>query len=338
MLAVVMTAPGGPEVLERRELPEPSLTHDTDMLVRVKAAGVNPVDTKMRAKPTAYPAPLPPVLGCDGAGVVQAVGKAVTGFKPGDEVFYCQAPHHDRLGSYAQYALVDYRLAAIKPKHMSFTDAAGMPLALITAWEALHDRAGIKEWHKVLIHAGAGGVGHIAIQLARLAGAEVCVTVGSKDKAKFARSFGANHTIDYKEKNFVEDVLNWSGGRGVDIAFDTVGGKTLADTFSAVRYYGDVVTLLAPGPEMDWSVPRTRNQRVSFELMLIPVFTGLGQAMEHQGGILRRGAELFEARELRIHVDKTFPLEHAAAAHALVASGKTKGKIVLTVDQDLPQQ
>lgn len=332
MKAIVMTAPGGPEVLELRDLPEPRLTGDTDILVRVKAAGVNPVDTKMRAKPAVYPAPLPPVLGCDGSGVVRAVGKDVTGFKPGDEVYYCQAPHHDRLGQYAEYALVDHRLVARKPRRMSFTDAAALPLVLITAWEALHDRAGIKQWHKVLIHAGAGGVGHIAIQLARLAGAEVCVTAGSADKAEFARALGANHVINYKEKNFVEDVLDWTSGKGVDIAFDTVGGRTLADSFSAVRHYGDVVTLLAPGPEIDWSVPRARNQRLSFELMLIPVFLGMGDAMAHQGGILRRGTELFEARELRIHVDKTFPLERAAEAHALVASGKTKGKIVLTVD------
>ncbi|MBI5783274.1 MAG: zinc-dependent alcohol dehydrogenase family protein [Gammaproteobacteria bacterium] len=332
MKAIAMTASGGPEVLELQELPEPRLTRDTDVLVRVKAAGVNPVDTKMRAKPTAYPSPLPPVLGCDGAGVIEAVGKVVTGFKPGDEVYYCQAPHHDRLGNYAQYALVDHRLVAKKPKRMSFTDAAAAPLVLITAWEALHDRARIEAGHKVLIHAGAGGVGHVAIQLARLAGAEVCATVGSADKAEFARSFGANHTINYKEKNFVQAVLDWTGGQGVDIAFDTVGGKTLAETFSAVRHYGDVVTLLAPGPEMDWGVPRVRNQRLSFELMLIPVFFGLADAMTHQGEILRRGTELFEARELRIHVDKTFPLERAAEAHVLVASGKTKGKIVLTVD------
>lgn len=332
MKAIVMTAPGGPEVLEPRDLPVPKLVHDTDLLVRVQAAGVNPVDLKMRAKPAGYPAPLPPVLGCDGAGVVQAVGPAVTGFRPGDEVYYCQAPHHDRLGNYAQYAVVDHRLAARKPKRMSFTDAAVVPLVLITAWEALHDRAGIKPWHKVLIHAGAGGVGHIAIQLARLVGAEVCTTVGSAEKAEFARALGANHTINYKEKNFVEDVLAWTGGQGADIAFDTVGGKTLADSFAAVRHYGDVVTLLAPGPEMDWSVPRVRNQRLSFELMLIPVFTGMADAMAHQGGILRRAAELFEARELRVHVDRTFPLERAAEAHALLASGKTKGKIVLTVD------
>lgn len=332
MKAIVMKSPGGPEVLELRDLPEPELTRETDMLVRVKAAGVNPVDTKMRANPRAYPGPIAPVLGCDGAGSVQAVGAAVTGIKPGDEVYYSQGPVRDRLGSYAQFALVDYRLAARKPKRMSFTDAAAAPLVLITAWEALQDRTGVQGWHKVLVHAGAGGVGHVAIQLARLAGAEVCTTVGSEDKAEFARSLGANHTINYKEKNFVEAVLDWSGGQGVDIAFDTVGGKTLAETFSAVRYYGDVVTLLAPGPEMDWSVPRVRNQRVSFELMLIPVFFELAEAMTHQGEILRRCTELFEARELRIHVDKTFPLEHAAEAHKLIASGKTKGKVVLTVD------
>ena len=332
MKAIVMTTPGGPEVLKLQDLPGPVLSQDTDILVRVKAAGVNPVDTKMRAKPTVYPAPLPPVLGCDGAGVVEAVGKAVKDFMPGDQVYYCQAPHHDRLGNYAQRALVDYRLVAKKPKRLSFAEAAAAPLVLITAWEALHDRVDIKSWHKLLVHAGAGGVGHVAIQLARIAGAEVCATVGSADKAEFARSFGATRTINYKQEDFVAAVLDWTSGQGADIAFDTVGGKTLADTFSAVRYYGDVVTLLAPGPEMDWNVPRGRNQRVSFELMLVPVFFGLSEAMTHQGEILRRGAELIEAGELRVHVDKTFPLERAAEAHALVVSGKTMGKVVLNVD------
>ena len=332
MKAIVMSSPGGPEVLKREQLPDPVLTQGTDVLVRVKAAGVNPVDTKMRSKPGGYPAPLPPVLGCDGAGVVEAVGQAVKDFRPGDEVFYCQAPHHDRLGSYAERALVDHRLVAKKPRRMSFAQAAATPLALITAWEALHDRADVKSWDKVLVHAGAGGVGHIAIQLARIAGAEVCTTVGSANKAEFARSFGANLTIHYKEQNFVQAVLDWTGGQGADIAFDTVGGKTLADTFAAVRYYGNVVTLLAPGPELDWSIPRARNQRVSFELMLIPVFFDLAEAMVHQGGILRRGAELIQAGELRIHVDTTFPLDRAADAHALLSSGKTTGKVVLTVD------
>jgi NADPH2:quinone reductase len=158
---------------------------------------------------------------------------------------YYQAPHHDRLGSYAQYALVDQRLVAKKPKRLSFAEAAAAPLVLITAWEALHDRVDIKSWHKLLVHAGAGGVGHIAIQLARIAGAEVCATVGSADKAEFARSFGATRTINYKEENFVTAVLDWTGGQGVDIAFDTVGGKTRRN-LSAVRYYGDVAHCSRP--------------------------------------------------------------------------------------------
>lgn len=327
-----MTTPGGPEVLKLQDLPDPILSKDTDILVRVKAAGVNPVDIKMRANPGSYPVPLPSVLGCDGAGIIEAVGQAVAGFKPGDQVFYCQAPHQDRLGSYAPYALVDHRLVARKPKRLSFTQAAAAPLVLIAAWEALHDRVEVKSWHKVLVHAGAGGVGHVAIQLARIAGAEVCTTVGSADKAEFAKSFGANHTINYKDENFVQAILDWTDGKGVDIAFDTVGGKTLADTFAAVCFYGNVVTLLQPGPEVDWSVPRLRNQRLSLEIMLTPVFYGLTEAMAHQGGILRRGAELFEAGELRMHVDTAFPLERAAEAHALVTSGKTKGKIVLTIE------
>jgi NADPH2:quinone reductase len=330
--AIVMTAPGGPEVLRLQDLPDPALDKDTDILVRVKAAGINPVDIKMRTNPSSYPAPLPPVLGCDGAGIVEAVGKAVADFQPGDQVFYCQAPHHDRCGSYASYALVDHRLVARKPKRLSFAQAAAAPLVLITAWEALHDRVAVKSWHKVLVHAGAGGVGHVAIQLARIAGAEVCTTVSSADKAEFARSCGANRTINYKDENFVRAVLDWTEGKGVDIAFDTVGGKTLADTFAAVCFYGDVVTLLQPGPEVDWSVPRLRNQRLSLEIMLAPVFCGLTEAMAHQGGILHRGAELFEAGELRWHVDTTLPLERAVDAHALVTSGKTKGKIVLTIE------
>ncbi|MHB8742271.1 MAG: zinc-dependent alcohol dehydrogenase family protein [Sulfuricaulis sp.] len=333
MKAIVTTTPGGPEVLKLQDLPDPELRLDTDILVRVKAAGINPVDLKMRTNPNSYLAPLPPVLGCDGAGIIEAVGRSVTDFKPGDQVFYCQTPHHERLGSYASYALVDHRLVARKPKRLSFIQAAAAPLVLIAAWEALHDRVGMKSWHKVLVHAGAGGVGHVAIQLARIAGAEVCTTVGSADKADFAKSLGASHTINYRNENFVRAILDWTNGTGVDIAFDTVGGKTLADTFAAVCFYGDVVTLLQPGPEVDWSVPRLRNQRLALEIMLTPVFYGLIEAMAHQGGILRRAAELFEAGELRVHVDTTFPLERAAEAQDLVASGNAKGKIVLIIDQ-----
>lgn len=332
MQAVVMTAPGSPEVLHLQEMPAPVLKQDTDILVRVKAAGLNPVDLKMRTKPSAYPAPIPPVLGCDGAGIVEATGMAAKNFKKGDEVYFCQSPAHERFGTYAQYALVDYRLAAKKPKSMSFEQAAAGPLVLITAWEALHDRAHIKPGDKILIHAGAGGVGHVAIQLARIAGTQVCTTLGAREKIEFVTLFGANKTILYKEENFVEATLAWSNGQGVDMAFDTVGGKTFSDTFNAVRYFGDVVSLLLPGADTDWSAARTRNLRVSFELMLIPVFYKLTEAMQHQGEILKRCAELIDQKKLWVHVDTILPLARAADAHTLLASGKTKGKVVLTVD------
>jgi len=332
MKAIVMTAPGGPEVLKLQDVPDPVLRRDTDILVRVKAAGINPVDTKMRAKPGAYPAPIPPVLGCDGAGVVEAVGKAVTELKPGDEVYYCQCPAHDRFGNYAQYALIDYRLVAKKPRTMTFEQAAAAPLVLITAWEALHDRVRVQPGQKVLVHAGAGGVGHVAIQLARLADAEVCTTLGAREKMEFVAGLGVTRTILYKEENFVPAVLDWTGGRGVDVAFDTVGGKTFSDTFGVVRHYGDVVTLLQPGPEVDWSIARERNLRVSFELMLIPVFRGFTDAMRHQGEILKRCAGPIETGKLRVHAGTVLPLAQAAEAHALLAAGKVVGKIVLTID------
>jgi NADPH2:quinone reductase len=332
MQAIVTTRPGGPEVLEARELAKPVLERDTDLLVRVKAAGVNPIDTKLRAKPASYPVPVPAVLGCDGAGVVEAVGAGVTDFRPGDAVYYCQPPHHERLGSYAEYVLVDQRLAARKPRGLSFTQAAAAPLVLISAWEALHDRAGVKSGDKVLVHAGAGGVGHMAIQIACIAGAEVCTTVSSAAKAELARELGAARAIDYRTEDFAPAVLGWSGGHGADIALDTVGGRALTETFRAVRRYGDVVTLVPATPEVDWNAPRLRNQRVSFQMMVMPVFFGIDAAIEHQGAILRRATELFEAGLLRVHVERSFPLAEAAAAHALLAAGGIKGKLVLTVD------
>jgi NADPH2:quinone reductase len=332
MKAIVMTAPGGPEVLALQDLPMPALTRDTDVLVRVHAAGINPVDTKMRAKPSGYPAPLPAVLGCDGAGVIEAVGRAVSGFRVGDAVYYSSAPHHDRLGSYAEVALVDHRLLAPKPASLSFAQAAAAPLVLITAWEALHDRVGIAAGQRVLVHAGAGGVGHVAIQLARLAGCEVATTVSTRAKAEFVRALGATRIISYREENFVQAALNWTDGAGVDVAFDTVGGQTLADSFAAVRVYGDVVTLLATAPEIDWALVRLRNQRLSFELMLTPAFLDLGPAMAHQGETLRQAAALLDAGKLRIEVGATLPLARAAEAHQLLATGQTPGKIVLVLD------
>jgi NADPH2:quinone reductase len=332
MKAVYIEVGGGPEVLRHGELPQPQCTRDTQVLVRIKAAGVNPIDTKLRAAPERFPLSMPAILGCDGAGVVEAVGDAVDGFQPGDEVYFSQPGFNRRQGSYAQYAVVDGSLLAPKPKSLSFIEAAAAPLVLITAWEALHDRAQVQAGHKVLIHAGAGGVGHVAIQLAKLAGASVCATVSTAEKAEFAQRLGADKSILYKEQDVHAEVLQWSNGEGVDIAFDTVGGKVLESCFPCVKLYGDVVTILQPEANMNWTLARQRNVRFAFELMLAPVMLEVEEAKRHQGEILQQCAQLIDDGLLRVVVAKTFALEEARQAHEFLQQQHPMGKVVLTLE------
>lgn len=332
MKAIVMTAIGGPGVLQLREIEKPVLRRDTDLLIRLNAAGINPVDTKLRGRGTYYPGRLPAILGCDGAGIVEAAGVAAQRFKPGDEVYFCNGGIGGEPGNYAEYTVVDERYTARKPASLSFAQAAAAPLALITAWESLHDRGRLQAGQRVLIHAGAGGVGHLAIQLAKIAGAQVCTTVGSAAKADFARGLGADEAILYKQTDFVRAVLDWSDDKGVDLALDTVGGKIFSTTFSAVRFYGDLVTLLQPGAETDWKEARQRNLRVSHELMLSPMYYGLAEARQHQAWILEQCATLFDTGRLKIALSHTFPLEEAAKAHQLLEKGSATGKIALIME------
>lgn len=332
MKAVIMTAVGGPEVLQPAEVATPGIERPGEMLVRLKAAGINPIDTKLRGHGTYYPDRLPAILGCDGAGVVEAVGETVTRFKPGDAVYFCNGGIGGHPGTYAEYAVVDQEFAARKPETLSFTEAAAVPLVLITAWEALHDRAHIDTGQTVLIHAGSGGVGHVAIQLARLAGARVCTTVSSKDKAAFVTDLGAELTIDYRAQDFVQVARAWTDGDGVDVAFDTVGGATFEQTLGAVRLYGDVVTLLQPGPDVNWTQARIHNLRIGLELMLAPMYLGQRASQGHQANILADGARLIDAGQLRVHVAQVFPLDQAGAAHAQLQRGGYIGKLVLDID------
>jgi NADPH2:quinone reductase len=158
-------------------------------------------------------------------------------------------------------------------------------LVLLTAWEALHDRARLVEGQRVLIHGGAGGVGHVAIQLAKAAGARICTTISSPEKADFAHALGAEYCINYLEEDLVEAVMDWSEGEGVDIALDTVGPEVFRRTIPAVAHYGDLVTILDPGPELDLKEARLRNLRISLELMLTPMLRDLPRARTHQGDI-----------------------------------------------------
>jgi NADPH2:quinone reductase len=332
MKAVVMQAPGGPDVLRHQEFPVPGIKHDTDVLVRLRAAGLNPVDAKLRQNPGSYSMPLPVVLGFDGAGVVEATGKAVTRFAPGDEVYFCHPSFGGRSGCYAHYTVVPEILLAQKPARLTFTEAAAVPLALITAWESLFERAGVQAGQKVLVHGGAGGVGHLAIQLAKQAGAEVCTTVSSQTKATIVETLGAIEHIFYRVEDFAQAVLRWSDGQGVDVALDTVGGQTFEHTFAAVGYGGRLVTLLQPASSTNWSVARQRNLSIGLELMLSPTYLEIPQAQRAQSRILEACAPRFDSDELRVWVTQTYPLKDAAQAHHDLENGTQIGKLVLEID------
>jgi NADPH2:quinone reductase len=326
--AIVMTAPGGPEVLELREIPEPAIRSPHEVKVRIRAAGINPVDTKLRARGTFYPDAGPAVLGCDGAGVVVETGSAVSRVSVGDEVWFCEGGLGGAQGCYAEYVVLDENLARRKPASLSFYEAAASPLVLITAWEALHDRARIRAGDKVLIHAAAGGVGHVAVQLAALAGARVMGVVGSQEKAEFVRALGAEHCV-IRDRDFVAAALEWTGGEGADIVLDTVGGDVFRRSIEAVAHYGDLVTILEPPADLNWKEARNRNLRIGIVLMLTPMLRDLPAARRHQGEILDRCAELFDAGKLKVHVDRVLPLEEAAEAHRLIERHATTGKLVL---------
>ncbi len=333
MLAVVMSNPGEPDVLKPAEIPLPGLPDPSHLRVRLIAAGVNPVDAKLRRNGTYYPDTPSPVLGCDGAGVVDAVGAAVRRFRPGDEVYFFQGGIGREQGCYAQYVTVHEDYVAAKPARLSFLEAAALPLVVITAWEALHDRTRLAAGQRVLIHAAAGGVGHVAVQLARNADAHVAATVSGDQKAEFVRGLGAEHLIDYRLQDFVQSALDWSDGEGVDISFDTVGGTTFCRSFAATRVYGQVVTILQTSCEADaLKTARLRNQSISYELMLAPQLLGMHEARRAQCRILERAARMVDEGMLDVHVSQAFPLASAAEAHRLIESGHTTGKIVLSID------
>ncbi|MEM7555218.1 MAG: zinc-dependent alcohol dehydrogenase family protein [Cyanobacteria bacterium P01_A01_bin.84] len=334
MKAVVINKNGSPDVLQIQEVPPPSSPGETEILVGLVAAGVNPIDTKLRKRGTFYPEKMPAILGCDGAGIVKAVGVGVKKFRVDDRVYFCNGGLGEHQGNYAEYTTVDEKFAALKPAAVSFVEAAAAPLVLITAWEALYERGRLQPGDKVLIHAGAGGVGHVAIQLAKLKGADVCTTISSAQKANFVRGLGADCAINYQQTDFVKAVLDWTNGEGVDLAFDTVGGKILENSFPAVRIYGDIVTILEPAKDTVWKVARSRNLRIGLELMLTPALQNIVSAKEHHAEILEQCAQWMNAGQLKIHVQHQFPLAEAQSAHQLLENGSMTGKIVLVMSNE----
>lgn len=332
MKAILMNQPGGAQTLRYADVPRPELSGANSLLVRLRAAGVNPLDTKLRKGGTYFPDKLPTLLGCDGAGVVESVGAAVTRFKPGDAVYFCHGGIGGEPGNYAEFTVIHENYAAAKPKNLSFEQAAAVPLVLITAWESLFDRVALQSGQTVLIHAAAGGVGHVAVQLAKHAGARVAATVGSAEKGELARRLGAEKIIDYTREDFAQAALDWTGGKGVDAVFDTVGGATFQRSFAAAKVYGKIATLLQSDcPPADIKLARLRNLSIHFELMLTPMVLDMRDARIAQRKILETGAKMIEDGQLEIIVSHILPLEQAARAHEQIEAGHGIGKIVLTM-------
>jgi NADPH2:quinone reductase len=328
MKAIHMIAAGDADVLSPVDIDEPQ-AGPGQVKVRIHAAGVNPLDTKLRSRGVFFDDALPAVLGCDGAGTIEAVGTGVDTLAPGDAVWFCHGGLGREPGNYAEKTVLDAALARRKPQALDFEQAAAAPLVLITAWEALFDRAALAAGQTVLVHGGAGGVGHVAIQLAAQVGARVCTTVGNADNAAFASALGAEHIIDYTRDDVAASVMQWTRGRGVDVALDIMGGRVFSDTFAAMAHYGTLVTLLDPGSGIDWKQARNRNLRIGFELMLTPMLEDLPEARRHQGEILDRCAALCDRGELRVEVSRSLALAQAAEAHRQIETGHTRGKIVL---------
>jgi NADPH:quinone reductase len=331
MRAVLMTAVGGPEVLKVAELPEPEIKGDHGVLVRLRAASINPADYKQRAQGVGS-TPLPVVLGADGAGVVAATGAAVTRVSPGDEVYFCDGGFGGVPGTYQEVKVIDERYLARKPERLSFVEAAAAPLVTITAWEAQRERARVGPGQSVLVQAGAGGVGHMSVQIARLAGAHVATTVTSGPKEELAASLGAELRIDYTREDVGAKLRAWTGLDGADVVHDTVGGKTFTACFSLVRPYGDLVSNVeSPWEDEAVTAMHDRNLRVSFTWMPAPLVFGWPEQRERQRGILEQAAAHFDDGDLRVQVGATFPLEQAADAHRALQSGQVIGKAVLTM-------
>ena len=253
MKAIFATAPGGVEVLQLREIDKPALPSPHHLRVKLAAAGVNPVDTKLRARPAYYPDKLPAILGCDGAGVVEETGSAVTRFKAGDAVYFYNGGIGDEPGCYAEYTTLHEDYCAAKPANLALQDSAALPLVLITVWEALQERTQLQAGQTILIHAGAGGVGHVAVQLAHHLGARVAVTVSDEKKAGLVHGLGAEKIINYRTQDFVQETLNWTAGQGADVVFDTVGGDTFLHSLNATRIGGKVVSLLSTALPLAYS-------------------------------------------------------------------------------------
>lgn len=325
MQALVLNRYNGPLELTEISIPQPA---HGQVRVRIAASGLNPLDTKIRAGSAAHAKhPLPLVLGIDMAGVVDAVGSGVTAFKVGDEVYGMTGGVGGLQGSLAQYAAVDADLLAIKPANLSMREAAALPLAFITSYSGIVDRAHLQPEQTVLVQGGAGGVGHVSVQLARALGAQVFATASSLDHDLVTR-LGAT-PIDYQAQSVDQYVESLTHGAGFDLVVDTVGGPTLDASFAAVKHFGHVVSALGWGTHA--LAPLSfREATYSGVFTLYPLLTGKHRA--HHGEMLREATRLTEAGKLSPNLDpRRFDLGSAELAYDAITNATARGKIVVDI-------
>lgn len=322
MKAQILKSFGGPEAFELRDVPKP-VPQAGQVLVRVHATSINPLDFQVRRGDYADYVPLPSITGHDVSGVVEAVGPGVTSFVPGDEVWYTPQIF-DGPGSYAEYHVASESIIGKKPASLSHLQAATLTLVGGTAWEALVVRAALRVGESILVHGGAGGVGHVAIQLAKAMGAKVFTTVREAN-FEFARSLGADVVIDYAQEDYVDAVLRETGGQGVDVVFDTIGGDTLTRSPDVLAQLGRVVSIVdIAQPE---NVVQAWGKNASYHF----VFT------RQNRGKLDELAALVDRGQLRPHVGAVFSLADIPRAHALLESPNNglRGKIAIAVEPSL---
>ncbi len=318
MKAVVLNSFGGPEAFELRELPQP-VPGAGQVLVRVHATSVNPLDFQVRRGDYPDLVPLPAITGHDVSGVVEAVGAGVTAFAPGDEVWYTPQIFGGH-GSYAEYHVAAENIIGKKPASLSHLEAASLSLVGGTAWEALVGRAALRVGETILIHGGAGGVGHVAIQLAKAIGARVITTVRAAN-FEFARSMGADVLIDYENEDYVDAVMRETSGRGVDVVVDTIGGDTLSRSAEALAQLGRLVTIVDIAQAQNLIHAWGKNASYHF------VFT------RQNRGKLDELSALVERGQLRPHIGATYTLAEIPLAHARLESRDQglRGKIAIAV-------
>jgi NADPH:quinone reductase-like Zn-dependent oxidoreductase len=313
MKAMIIKAFGGSEVFEPQEMPKPQ-PGANQVLVKVHATSINPVDFKIRQAGSWAGVKPPAIIGYDVSGVIEAVGEEVKDFKVGDEVFYTPEIFGGPAGSYAEYHVANEAIVAHKPINLSHTEAASIPLAGGTAWDALITRANLQVGESVLIH-GSGGVGSLAVQIAKAAGARVLVTCSSR-MVDLVKELGADCAIDYKSQDFVE-VVQQTQEMGVDVVFDTVGGSTLAQSIAVTKPQGRMVSIVNTTGDLFAAHPKNITLHFLF--------------LERARYKLDSLRTLIERGKLKPVIDSVMPLSDVAQAHDRIEQGGLQGKIVLEV-------